>query len=42
MYFLDTDTLTLAHADHSRVSDQVRRVDTNQAEKIMDIVPSRG
>jgi hypothetical protein len=29
MYFLDTDTLTLAHAGHARVSDQLRRVDPN-------------
>jgi tRNA(fMet)-specific endonuclease VapC len=30
MYFLDTDTLTLAHAGHARVSDQLRRVDPNE------------
>ena len=28
--FLDTDTLTLAHAGHARVSDQFRRVDPNE------------
>ncbi len=30
MYFLDTYTLTLAHAGHARVSDQLRRVDPNE------------
>jgi hypothetical protein len=30
MYFLDTDTLTLAHAGHPRVSDRLRRVDPNE------------
>lgn len=30
MYFLDTDTLTLAHAGHARISDQLRRVDPNE------------
>jgi tRNA(fMet)-specific endonuclease VapC len=30
MYFLDTDTLTLAHAGHARVSDELRRVDPNE------------
>lgn len=30
MYFLDTDTLTLAHIGHARVSEQIRRVDPNQ------------
>jgi len=30
MYFLDTDTLTLARAGQARVSDQLRRVDANE------------
>ncbi len=30
MYFLDTDTLTLAHAGHARVSERLRRVDPNE------------
>ena len=30
MYFLDTDILTMAHAGHARVSDQLRRVDPNE------------
>ncbi len=30
MYYLDTDTLTLAHSGHARVSDQLRRVDPNE------------
>jgi tRNA(fMet)-specific endonuclease VapC len=30
MYFLDTDTLTLAHAGHARITDQFRRVDPNE------------
>ena len=30
MYFLDTDTLTLSHAGHARVSDRLRRVDPNE------------
>jgi tRNA(fMet)-specific endonuclease VapC len=30
MYILDTDTLTLAHAGHAGVSDQLRRVDPNE------------
>jgi tRNA(fMet)-specific endonuclease VapC len=30
MYFLDTDTLTLAHAGHPRVSDRLRYVDPSE------------
>jgi tRNA(fMet)-specific endonuclease VapC len=30
MYFLDTDTLTLAHAGHARVSDRLRQADPNE------------
>jgi len=30
MYFLDTDTLTLAHAGHPRVSDRLRQVDPDE------------
>jgi tRNA(fMet)-specific endonuclease VapC len=30
MYFLDTDILTLAHAGHARLCDQLRRVDANE------------
>lgn len=29
MYLLDTDTLTLAHAEHPRVSQRIRHVDPN-------------
>ena len=30
MYFLDTDTLTLAHAGHPQISDRLRRVNAEQ------------
>jgi len=30
MFLLDTDTLTLAHTEHPRVSDRLRRVDATE------------